>query len=506
MALVVHRALLVLPRSSHPASRHNLNRPLQSQECDAQTRATRFDLALTESCATFRISSSLSLSSSWHTPEAPVSYFPDLHLELQSHLVGACERSRRHLAFCGRVSGLPPKVFEFTFPPEVALGDEILAGCVVKKGTLGPYSIVWQKDGRELESGDRVLVSGQSKTSAALRIAAVRPEDVGNYTCVARNSFGSDSFTALLVVHAPPKVGELGFPSDVALGDEVIVPCVVKKGSAGPFVVEWFKGGEQLKNAAGRVTVSTPSKSSATLHIAGLRAEDVGNYTCVARNGFGSDSATAQLVVHASPKLQSTGFPSEISLGDDTAAICLVSKGSSGPFKMTWYKDGDEVRNSKRITVVVGASKAVLNIDAIRVEDIGNYTCAATNRFGTDSLTMPLLVTAPPKLGELWFPPDVALGDEVVVTCVVKKGSAGPYQITWEKDGREVAGTDLRVSLSTLSMGSVALRVASLRAEDIGNYSCTARNRFGSDSVTAPLVVHGMNLDINGVKVTLSLY
>ncbi|XP_049514069.1 kazal-type serine protease inhibitor domain-containing protein 1-like [Dermacentor silvarum] len=100
-----------------------------------------------------------------------------------------------------RGSGLPPKVFEFTFPPEVALGDEILAGCVVKKGTLGPYSIVWQKDGRELESGDRVLVSGQSKTSAALRIAAVRPEDVGNYTCVARNSFGSDSFTALLVVH-----------------------------------------------------------------------------------------------------------------------------------------------------------------------------------------------------------------------------------------------------------------------------------------------------------------
>ncbi|XP_072140337.1 cell adhesion molecule Dscam1-like isoform X6 [Dermacentor andersoni] len=99
---------------------------------------------------------------------------------------------------------------------------------------------------------------------------------------------------------------------------------------------------------------------------------------------------------------------------------------------------------------------------------------------------------APPKLGELWFPPDVTLGDEVVVTCVVKKGSAGPYQITWEKDGREVAGkgTDLRVFVSTLSMGSVALRIASLRAEDVGNYSCTARNRFGSDSVTAPLVVH----------------
>ncbi|KAH7976679.1 hypothetical protein HPB52_018024 [Rhipicephalus sanguineus] len=374
----------------------------------------------------------------------------------------------------------PPKVFEFTFPPEVALGDEILAGCVVKNGSPGPHSISWQKDGSEIESGERVSVSGQSKTSAALRIAAVRPEDVGNYTCVARNSFGSDSFTAPLVVHAPPKVGELAFPSDVALGDEVILSCVVKKGSPGPFVVAWFKDGVQLKNAApaGRVTVSTPSKSSATLHIAGLRAEDLGNYTCSARNGFGSDSASAQLVVHASPKLQSTGFPSEISLGDDTGVMCMVTKGSSGPFTMTWYKNGEEVSISNRVTVVVRASKAVLNIDAVRVEDIGNYTCTATNRFGTDSLTLPLLVT-------------------VVVTCVVKKGSVGPYQITWEKDGADLSGigADLRVSVSTLSAGSVALRIASLRAEDVGNYSCTARNRFGSDSVTAPLVVHGMNVE-----------
>ncbi|KAH8029778.1 hypothetical protein HPB51_004783 [Rhipicephalus microplus] len=197
------------------------------------------------------------------------------------------------------VSVGPPKVFEFTFPPEVTLGDEVLAGCVVKKGSAGLYVISWLKDGSEIESDERVSVSDQSKNSAALRISFVRPEDVGNYTCVARSSSGSDSFTAPLVVHAPPKVGELAFPSDVALGDEVILPCVVKKGSPGPFIVAWFKDGVQLKSgAAGRVAVSTPSKSSATLHIAGLRAEDVGNYTCSARNRFGSDNASAQLVVH----------------------------------------------------------------------------------------------------------------------------------------------------------------------------------------------------------------
>ncbi|KAK8785233.1 hypothetical protein V5799_008416 [Amblyomma americanum] len=95
----------------------------------------------------------------------------------------------------------PPRVFEFAFPPEVALGDEILVGCVVKKGSSGPYHISWQKDGRAIESNDHLSVSGQSKASTALRIAGVRPGDIGNYTCVARNSFGSDSFTAPLTVH-----------------------------------------------------------------------------------------------------------------------------------------------------------------------------------------------------------------------------------------------------------------------------------------------------------------
>ncbi|KAK8785227.1 hypothetical protein V5799_008410 [Amblyomma americanum] len=96
----------------------------------------------------------------------------------------------------------PPRLLEFFFPTKVALGDEIIVSCVVGKSAAGPYAIAWSKDGSVLKDSGRVSVSSaHSRSSATLRIASLRPEDVGNYTCTASNSFGSDSFTAQLVVH-----------------------------------------------------------------------------------------------------------------------------------------------------------------------------------------------------------------------------------------------------------------------------------------------------------------
>ncbi|KAH8029780.1 hypothetical protein HPB51_004785 [Rhipicephalus microplus] len=379
------------------------------------------------------------------------------------------------------VSEAPPKVGEFSFPSKLAIGDAL---CVVKRGSgAGPYRITWSKDRIQLKPSQRLSMSALFQSSAALSIASLRPEDVGNYTCTATNSVGSDSASAMLIVNGTPRVFEFTFPPEVALGDEIIVGCAVKKGTSGPYRITWQKDGKDVESD-GHLSVFGQSKTSAALRITGVRPEDVGNYTCVAMNSFGSDSFTARLVIHGAnsqvpPKLQSTGFPSEVSVGDDTAAVCLVTKGSSGPFDIGWHKDGEEVRNSDRIAVSLKPRSAVLNIQEIRVEDVGNYSCTATNRYGTDSLTLSLLVTG--------FPSEVSLGDDIVAMCLIKKGSSGPYRMTWQKDGDELRNTN-RVSVVS-HVNSVALRVESIQVDDIGNYTCSAANDFGSDALTLPLLV-----------------
>ncbi|KAH6921912.1 hypothetical protein HPB50_006457 [Hyalomma asiaticum] len=181
-------------------------------------------------------------------------------------------------------------------------------------------------------------------------------------------------YNALAINAAAPTVGKFGFPPDVSLGDEVMENCVVKKGSLGPYRITLLKDGEEIRSGD-RVTVSSLSKSSATLRIASLRPEDVGNYTCTASNPHGSDSVTAPLLVHGPPKLHSTGFSSELSIGEDAAATCAVKKGTMGPYVIRWTKDGSEIVSTDRITVSIKATSALLSIDSVQVGDVGNYTC-----------------------------------------------------------------------------------------------------------------------------------
>ncbi|CAN8006471.1 unnamed protein product [Ixodes pacificus] len=92
------------------------------------------------------------------------------------------------------------KVYSVGFPPDLTLGAQTGAHCVVEKDGSGPISILWRKDGLELESDDRMTVTMLSTGSSTLTIRRIKPADIGNYTCIARSVQGSSEITVPLTV------------------------------------------------------------------------------------------------------------------------------------------------------------------------------------------------------------------------------------------------------------------------------------------------------------------
>jgi len=90
----------------------------------------------------------------------------------------------------------PPR---FSVTPEdviyVNLGDAIILNCQAE-GTPTP-EILWYKDANPVEPSATI---GIFNDGTELRISNIRHEDIGDYTCIARNGEGQISHTARVII------------------------------------------------------------------------------------------------------------------------------------------------------------------------------------------------------------------------------------------------------------------------------------------------------------------
>ncbi|XP_022257360.1 Down syndrome cell adhesion molecule-like protein Dscam2 [Limulus polyphemus] len=92
-----------------------------------------------------------------------------------------------------------PRIQPFTFPTKAELHTRVNVLCSLSKGTL-PVTFMWIKySGPLVELADKIEILSQ-RDSSQLQIKNLSGEDVGNYTCVAKNTAGETRFTAELLV------------------------------------------------------------------------------------------------------------------------------------------------------------------------------------------------------------------------------------------------------------------------------------------------------------------
>lgn len=95
---------------------------------------------------------------------------------------------------------VPPQIAPFDFGEEIINSGELVSvTCSVHKGDL-PIEITWFHNGKPIFDGDGLTIM-KSKKVNTLSIESVSFENAGEYTCVAKNTAGSTSQTAVLNVN-----------------------------------------------------------------------------------------------------------------------------------------------------------------------------------------------------------------------------------------------------------------------------------------------------------------
>ena len=95
-------------------------------------------------------------------------------------------------------SSAPPTIKPFEALLTVKMGEKVSVLCGINSGTP-PFKIEWIKEGQVLRPDDNVKIKGDEEDSALI-IKAARESDAGNYSCSAKNAFGSDWFTTQIVI------------------------------------------------------------------------------------------------------------------------------------------------------------------------------------------------------------------------------------------------------------------------------------------------------------------
>ncbi|XP_064487529.1 hemicentin-1-like [Ornithodoros turicata] len=415
---------------------------------------------------------------------------------------------------------VPPKIPPFSFPKNLLIGERITVTCTTSAGDR-PVQFAWLKDGSAVTNSTDIRII-ENRGFSTLEIEPLSERSTGNYTCTATNNAGYTSYTAPLAVHAPPTW--IDEPHDVTKisGRNATLTC-----SAGGFplpMVTWTKIDAGTSDRIPLKSTKDESPGMSTITIYNVGKSHQGQYICTATNGVGNDlSRTLNLRIKP-PKIQAFSFPSMLTVGDSTTALCAVTAGDR-PLTFTWLKDGRTLEANSNIKVSEAPVSSSMSIESLSMSHSGNYTCVVTNSVGTASNVASLTVSSPPKwtfqpeditvtagqevtlrcegtgypnptmtwtrqlppkIPPFSFPKNLLVGERITVSCTISAGDM-PVQFAWLKDGSAVnQATEIRI---IENREYSTLKIESLTESSGGNYTCTATNNAGYTSYTALLAV-----------------
>ncbi|XP_018496101.1 inactive tyrosine-protein kinase 7 [Galendromus occidentalis] len=367
-------------------------------------------------------------------------------------------------------------------PSNPIAGSDLSLTCDVD-GNPEPRHAEWFHNGVRMHRGAQV-----SFRHFKMTLANVTARNNGVYSCKASNDvalvWSSTHFVLELKAPHVPSIRVRPRDTQVAEGSQATFDCVFDDAA----IVEWYAHNQDVPLTNGSRTVIWPNNS---LTLNDVAKNDEGMFKCV---GIPMHKGVPQQVFAARMGVAWIGnFEPEVSiepqlddlmyvvaLGSQARLLCLPPEGTPSP-KWYWtFPNGSVVADTGRTRVNV---ESELQIDHVKLQDAGNYSCHAENIAAKRTLTVQLVVTTPPEVHDhISSKLQLHEGTSHVLKCSFRASAWPLTSVTWTNVDSPMVSLDFDPEKGALILKNITMR-------DAGRYLCSVSSKGFPTVVSKPVVV-----------------
>ncbi|XP_043323033.1 obscurin isoform X2 [Cervus canadensis] len=350
---------------------------------------------------------------------------------------------------------------------QAVAGSSATLSCEVAQAQT---EVTWYKDGKKLSPSSEVRVEATGR-GRRLVVQQAGKADAGEYSCEAGGQKVSFHLDVTEPMVAFAKEQAVRSEVQAVAGSSATLSCEVAQAQT---EVTWYKDGKKLSPSS-KVRVEATGRGR-RLVVQQAGKADAGEYSCEAggqKVSFHLDVTEPEFEPPAPEKPRRREL---LVVREHEDIVLTATLAAPSVATVTWFKDGVEIRRSKRHEMASLGDTHTLTMRGAQTLDSAVYSC----RVGAEGQDFPVQVEeVAAKFCRPLEPVSGDLGGTATLVCELSPEQA---EVVWRRGSTQLrAGKRFQMAAAGPRR---SLTVSGLRAEDAGEYVCESRDDHTSATLT----------------------